>query len=245
MRFQRLTAALAAAAMFVASATPSQALDVSPMIAKLTPSGSGSSYRLTVRNSSASAATVEVEVYRMAVDETGARTLTPEDEDIAVFPLQSVIPANREQVVQVRYVGEATEEGRMYMVRIAQLPINMQTVTADGGAGADVKVAFTINTYAFVAPASARAAIEVSALSREDDGDIVLTARNTGTGFAYLREATYTLTSPDGDVVQVPAAGVDVGVVSVMPGGSTRQIRIPASLTGGASGDVSAAIALL
>lgn len=249
MAFRRITAVLAAVALFTASATPSHALDVSPMVAKLTPTGSGSSYRLTVRNTSATPATVEIEVYRMRVDETGARSLTPDDEAMAVFPVQSVIPPNRDQIVQVRYVGEAGGdsggEPAMYLVRVGQLPIVMQTTAADGGAGADVKVAFTINTYVFVAPATARASVEVTGLTRAPNGDILLATRNPGAGFAHLREARFTLTGADGRVHEVPAADVDVGEVSVLAGGATRQIRIPAALAAGVSGDVTAAIALL
>ena len=245
MRLHTMAAALAALVLSMGSAGDSLAMDVSPMVAKITPSGSGSSYRLTVRNDSAAAATVEIEVYRMQVDETGARSLTPEDNDVVVFPVQSVIPPNREQVVQVRYLGDASSEGRMYLVRAAQLPINMQTTTEGGGAGADIKVAFTINTSVFVAPANARAAVEVTSVSREANGDVLLSARNTGAGFAHLREARFTLTTSDGKVHEVPAANVDVGEVSVIAGGATRRIRIPAGLATAATGDVTASIALL
>lgn len=249
MALRRFTAALAALMLFTASATPSHALEVSPMVAKLTPTGAGSSYRLTVRNNSATPATVEIEVYRMRVDDKGARSLIPEDDAIVAFPVQSVIPPNRDQIVQVRYVGEpsggAGGEPGMYLVRVGQLPIVMQTTGADGEAGADVKVAFTINTYVFVAPANARASVEVTGLSRAPNGDILIAARNPGTGFAHLREARFTLTTADGHAHEVPAADVDVGEVSVMAGGASRTIRIPAALAAGAAGDVTAAIALL
>ena len=246
MALRRFTAALAALMLFTASATPSHALEVSPMVAKLTPTGAGSSYRLTVRNNSATPATVEIEVYRMRVDDSGARSLTPEDDAVAVFPVQSVIPANRDQIVQVRYVGDPSGgEPGMYLVRVGQLPVVMQTTAADGGAGADVKVAFTINTYVFVAPSNARASVEVTSLSRAPNGDILITARNPGTGFAHLREARFTLTTADGRAHEVPAADVDVGEVSVMAGGASRHMRIPAALAAGATGDVTAAIALL
>lgn len=155
-----LMAATALTTVLMAGSTsPAEAMDVSPMISKVTPSGSGASYRMTVRNDSATPATVEIETYRMQVDANGARSLVEDDKDITVFPVQSVIPANREQVIQVRYTGDATEEGRMYLVRAAQLPINMQTVPGDSGVGADIQVAFTINTYVFVAPPRARAEV--------------------------------------------------------------------------------------
>lgn len=224
---------------------PAYAMDISPMVSKITPTGSGASYRMTIRNTSATPATVEIEVYRMQVDEAGTRSLVEEDNDIVVFPVQSVIPANREQVVQVRYIGDAVEEGRMYLVRAAQLPINMPTTAADGGAGAVVQVAFTINTYVFVAPSKARGAIEVTGVTRAPNGDIILSTHNSGDGFAYLREARITLTTADGKTHDIAPADIDVGQVSVVAGGTTRQVRIPAALAAAATGDVTASIVLL
>lgn len=242
--FATLMAATALTTVLMAGATaPAKAMDVSPMISKITPSGNGSSYRMTVRNDSATPATVEIETYRMQVDDNGARSLVEDDKDITV--VQSVIPANREQVIQVRYTGDATEEGRMYLVRAAQLPINMQTTPSDGGVGADIQVAFTINTYVFVAPPRARAEVQVTAVSREPNGDVILTAHNSGTGFAYIRESRIILKTADGQSHEVPAAEVDVGQVSVIAGGATRQVKIPAALAASASGDLTASIVLL
>ncbi|WP_295166481.1 hypothetical protein [uncultured Brevundimonas sp.] len=244
--FATLMAATALTTVLTAGATsPAKAMDVSPMISKVTPSGSGASYRMTVRNDSATPATVEIETYRMQVDANGARSLVEDDKDITVFPVQSVIPANREQVIQVRYTGDATEEGRMYLVRAAQLPINMQTTPSDGGVGADIQVAFTINTYVFVAPPRARAEVQVTAVSRQPNGDVILTAHNSGTGFAYIRESRIILKTADGKMHEVPAAEVDVGEVSVIAGGATRQVKIPAALVASASGDLTASIVLL
>ncbi|WP_295206970.1 fimbria/pilus periplasmic chaperone [uncultured Brevundimonas sp.] len=244
--FATLLAATALTTVLMAGATsPAEAMDVSPMISKVTPSGSGSSYRMTVRNDSATPATVEIETYRMQVDANGARSLVEDDKDITVFPVQSVIPANREQVIQVRYTGDATEEGRMYLVRAAQLPINMQTMPGDSGVGADIQVAFTINTYVFVAPPRARAEVQVTAVSRQPNGDVILTAHNSGTGFAYIRESRIILKTADGKMHEVPAAEVDVGEVSVIAGGATRQVKIPAALVASVSGDLTASILLL
>lgn len=244
--FATLAAATALTTVLMAGATaPAKAMDVSPMISKITPSGNGASYRMTVRNDSATPATVEIETYRMQVGADGARSLVEDDKDITVFPVQSVIPANREQVIQVRYTGDATEEGRMYLVRAAQLPINMQTTPSDGGVGADIQVAVTINTYVFVAPPRARAEVQVTAVSRQPNGDVILTAHNSGTGFAYIRESRIILKTADGQSHEIPAAEVDVGQVSVIAGGATRQVKIPAALAASASGDLTASIVLL
>src|SRR5690606_6858425 len=166
--------------------------------------------------------------------------MLPTDHNTGDGPVRTVTRPNREQVVEVRYLGDSAPEGRMYLVRAAQLPIDMKAITGEDEAGADVKLAFTINTYVFVAPANARAAVEVSSVSRAANGDILLTARNTGDGFAHLREARFTLKTADGKAHEVPAADVDVGEVSVMAGGATRNMRIPAALAAGADGDVTA-----
>lgn len=238
-------ALLAATVLMTGVTAPAYAMDITPMVSKITPTGSGSSYRMTIRNTSAVPATVEIEVYRMQVDDKGERSLVAEDNDIVAFPVQSVIPANREQVVQIRYIGDPVEEGRMYLVRAAQLPINMPTTTAEGGAGADVQVAFTINTYVFVAPARSRGVIDVTSVTRAPNGDILLETRNTGNGFAYLREAKITLKTADGKTIDIAPADIDVGQVSAVSGGATRQVRIPAALAATAAGDVTASIVLL
>lgn len=121
----------------------------------------------------------------------------------------------------------------------------MPTTTAEGGAGADVQVAFTINTYVFVAPARSRGVIDVTSVTRAPNGDILLETRNTGNGFAYLREAKITLKTADGKTIDIAPADIDVGQVSAVSGGATRQVRIPAALAATAAGDVTASIVLL
>ena len=74
MRFQVVAASVLCLMMAMTAPSDTRAMDVSPMVAKITPSGSGSSYRLTVRNTATAPATVEIEVYRMQVDENGVRS---------------------------------------------------------------------------------------------------------------------------------------------------------------------------
>ena len=74
--------------------------------------------------------------------------------------------------------------------------------------------------------------------------NVLIVARNPGTGFALLRQAKYTLSSDDGQTVEVPAEDVVVGQVSTLPAGATRNIRIPAALAPGLGPNVTASIVL-
>lgn len=240
---RQLAAPVAAIATLLAWGV--QALDVAPMVARLTPSGPGSAYRLSIKNTSATPVTIEIGAFRMEVDVDGKRSLTEEINDIVAFPPQSIIPPNREQIIQVRYVGAADIPApRMYLIRAAQLPVDL---AADSSApvGAAVKVAFNINTHVFVSPPKASAVVVVSSAKRASNGDVLVVAQNTGSGIAYLREARYAVKDAAGREVDVPPGKVQLGQVSALPGGALRNMRIPADLLTGTTGEVSVTIQLL
>jgi hypothetical protein len=62
---------------------------------------------------------------------------------------------------------------------------------------------------------------------------------------AQLRRARYRLTNGDGDGVEVSPSQVVMGQVSALPGGSVRNLRIPAAAVPGGAGEISASIELL
>lgn len=243
MRFNRLIAVAAASVLCWASVQPAMAIDVNPMVKHITPTGTNSGYRLSVRNTDDQPITVEIQAFIMEVDENGRRSLSEEVDDLAIFPPQSVIPPNREQVVQVRYVGAPDVGPRMYLVRVAQLPI---TFASEEGSqsGAAIQVAFNVNTHVLLAPAGARPALHVLSTRTAENGDVLISAENRGDGFASLREARYVVTAAGGREVEVRAEDVDVGQVSTLPGGARRNIRIPAALVPGVGTDVTASIEL-
>lgn len=243
MRLHRFTTVLAASVLIWTGVPAAYAIDVTPMVQHITPTGAGSGYRLSIKNTEDQPVTVEIETFLMEVDEDGRRTLSGQVDDLAVFPPQSVIPPNREQVVQVRYVGAPDAGPRMYLVRIGQLPV---TFGSDAGSesGAAVQVAFNVNTHVLLAPSGARASLRIVATSTADNGDILVTAENQGTGFASLREARYTLTAADGRVVDIRPQDVVLGQISTLPGGARRQIRIPAALAPDMGAGVTASIEL-
>jgi fimbrial chaperone protein len=242
MAFKRFLTLAVLTVLYFTGLPSAHAIDVSPMVMRITPSGSNSSYRLSVRNTDDQPVTVELQVFRMEVDVNGNRTLTEELNDLAIFPPQSIIPPNREQVVQVRFVGQPDAIG-MYLVRVGQLPI---TFSSDGASprGAAVQVAFNVNTHVLVAPVDAKSDLNIASTRLEANGDLLIVAENRGAGFASLRQAKYTVTSADGRTKAIPPEAVRLGQVSILPGGATRNIHIPAALLTDLGADLSASVDL-
>ena len=243
MRIKNLTAMAVAAALLVMSA-PAQAIDVTPMVTRTTAQAAQAGYRLSVKNTSATPITVELTPFKMSVDENGKRTLVEEQNDLILFPPQSIIPPNREQVVQVRYVGEPQlNEARMYLIRAAQLPVPLAADSSQP-VGASVDIAFNVNTHLFISPEGAVASLTVVDSQRASNGDILMTVRNTGNGIAHLRTARYGAVGAGGARIDIDAAQVEVGEVSALAGGAVRHIRIPAALLSGVPSDAAISIEL-
>lgn len=243
MSWKHLVTIVAACALSWTYGPSARAIDVTPMVVRITPSGSNSSYRLSVKNTDDTPVTVELRAFRMEVDENGARTLTEEVNDLAIFPPQSIIPPNREQVVQVRYVGDPQAPARMYLVRIGQLPISFSSEGSQA-AGAAVQVVFNVNTHVLMAPAGAQPDLQIDSTRRESNGDLLIVVENRGAGFAQLRLARYLLTGTDGQTQEIPSASVQLGQVSTLPAGAKRNVRIPAALISSLGSDISASVVL-
>jgi fimbrial chaperone protein len=221
---------LAAVASTLLAPATATAIDVTPMVTRLTTDAAAAGYRLSIRNTSATPITVEITPFRMSLDANGGRELEEDQGDLLVFPPQSIIPPNREQVVQIRYVGDRTiETPRMYLIRAAQLPILLAEDQSQP-VGAEVQIAFNVNTHLFVSPPGAAADVVVSASERAPNGDMVLTLENRGTGIGHLRLARYAVTAPGGSPLAIDASKIDMGQVSALPAGASRQVRIPAEL---------------
>lgn len=243
MRIRILTA-IAVATTVLALSAPVEAIDVTPMVTRLTPQAAQAGYRLSVKNTEAMPITVELTAYRMSVDENGKRTLVDEQNDLILFPPQSIIPPNREQVVQIRYVGDAQlAEARMYLIRAAQLPVPL-AADASQPVGASVDIAFNVNTHLFIAPEGAAPNLTVAESQRAPNGDMLILLRNTGNGIAHLRAARYTAKGADGAPIQIDASKVQLGEVSALAGGASRRIRIPAALLSGVPADAAISIEL-
>lgn len=222
-----------------------QAHEVQPMIANVTPSGSGSNFRLMIRNTDAKPITLEISPLRVTVDDAGTAKRTPETADVILFPPQTIVNPGEEQAVQVRYVGDpAIKEGRVYAILVSQLPIDFSTIDNTDKSETKVKIGFDFVSHMVVQPASAVPHLNITNSRRLPNKDIAFDVANTGNGVALLRNAEWVLKSSTGQTLTLPADSVKFGKFgAILPGGS-RSMTIDAALAPGLTDDLSVAIAL-
>ena len=214
------------------------------MISTVTPSGSGASFRLMIRNTDAMPITLEIDPYRVTVDDQGNATRTPEDADIILFPPQTIVQPGGEQAIQVRYIGDpALTEGRLYAIVVGQLPVDFTKVTNNDSSETQVKIGFNFVSHMVVQPRTTRAELVISPATREANGDLKFEVSNTGAGVAMLRTADWTLSS-GGQTLAVPSDSIDFGAFGAMLPGGRRSMTIAAANAPGMTGNVTAAAIL-
>lgn len=215
------------------------------MIQTVTPSGSGANFRLMIRNTDAMPITLEINPYRVTVDDAGTATRTPEDADVILFPPQTIVQPGAEQAIQVRYVGEpSVTEGRIYAIVVSQLPVDFTKLANAGTSETQVKIGFDFVSHMVVQPATAHATLSISPVTRQANGDLSFEATNTGNGVALLRNAEWSLTPAGGQALVIPPDNVAFGKFgAILPGGK-RSMTITAANAPGMTGDVTAAITL-
>ncbi len=196
-----------------------QGYQIQPMLATIQPSGPDSRLTLLIKNTGEVPITLEILPFRATVDEAGMPKRSPEDDDLLVYPAQTAIPPNREQTVQIRYIGDAAfTDARMYGVRVAQLPVDFRTGAASeqANAQADVKMSFNFLSHIIVSPPSAKAEVSVEVLGRSVEGGLALRLHNPGAGIAVLNSARWTFTDAGGKSVELDTDHILLGDFSAL-----------------------------
>ncbi len=124
-RFSAL-AALAVSTALIPLAVPesAEAARVSPMVAEIVPSGTGSIVRIEVTNDEDRQIPFELIMHRGTISETGEVSLEPADDRFVVFPPQIAIGPRSQQVFRIQFLPDpdlATSE--IYYASISQLPV--------------------------------------------------------------------------------------------------------------------------
>lgn len=105
-------------------AQPVNAARVTPMVAEIEPSGSGSTLRLEVSNSEDRAIPFEITMHRGEISETGEVTLVPADDRFVVFPPQTVLQPQSQQVFRIQHIPDgSTDQSEIYYASVSQLPV--------------------------------------------------------------------------------------------------------------------------
>jgi len=110
--------------LLVAMSTIATASRVSPMIVELEPVGRESIARIDLVNDGLRDLPYEVQIMRGLITPEGQLQLTPADEDFVVFPAQTIVESNSQQVFRIQYVGEgALDKSEVFYMAIRQIPV--------------------------------------------------------------------------------------------------------------------------
>lgn len=225
-------ATLICAVLFGAAAL--HAYSVKPMIYSLSPTGSGSTTRLTVTNPRDGVLNVELEPYRVVADRLGKRTFQPAPDDFILFPPQSSILADHTQVFQVRYVGPAQlDAGRTYVLRVHQTnTIELAKPTGPANTETHLGLALNFNTTAIVQPPNyLPELVVVTDLARGADGLLHATIRNGGRGVADLSRIQWSIR--DGTQARpLPLDQINYGDAVFLDPGAERELSLAKQQTG-------------
>ena len=195
-------AAFAAPFLFWALGASAASLDVNPVRIDITRAARSAELRLT--NTANDELSVQIDVRAWSQD-GGADELVETQELLAVPPLVTIPPGER-QIVRIGHLGAPSPDlEKTFRVIVTELPPNAGTST-----GSALNMRLRLSIPVFVAPVSGTAGPEVvlAALER-GTGDAIITLRNTGKAHVKI------------DRVELRQRGE----WSVLPGEALSQIR--------------------
>ncbi len=229
--YKFLATALAVAAL-VAPVGPARSYDLQPIVLQLSPSGAGSSQTMVVTNTHEVPIAIEVHAFRRTQLPSGEDQLTPEDQDLLIYPPQMVIPPQASQSFKVQWVGDPTiDSERAYRIVTEQLPIKFEK-KVEGERTADLTVRYRYEAALYIVPKGATPSARLVSVERVtgDDGAplLELTIASEGTLRAILDQPTLDLAGASGGTVSLTGEAIKpLEGLNILPGVS-RKVRIPA-----------------
>ncbi|RIV78177.1 molecular chaperone [Pelagerythrobacter aerophilus] len=227
---KRLAALLTLAALIWSA--PAAAYDLRPIVVQLSPTGAGSGQTLVITNSHEVPIAIEVRAYRRQQMPNGEDTLTPEDEDLLIYPPQMVIPPRTSQSFKVQWVGDPAPARELaYRIVTEQLPIKL-TQEIEAGSNADITVRYRYEAALYVMPSNAEPAARLISITRVtgEDGSEQLELRiaSEGTMRAILETPRVTIRGASGESMVLSGEQVQpLDALNVLPG-AERVVRIAA-----------------
>lgn len=206
------------------------AAKVSPMIAELEPAGRNSVLRVTLTNDSDQDIPYEIVMLKGEITPDGELETTPADEQFIVFPAQTIVDAQSQQVFRVQYIGDPElVQSEVYYMGVRQVPVRTASTVAQ------VQLVVNFNVLINVVPRGSDAQPSVEAIvssTRGETAGIEFVAGNDGTRFynAGLSEWSISGTTIDGEEYSANytrgelTRAVGVGVVAP---GRVRNFFIP------------------
>lgn len=203
---------------------------VSPMILEVTPVGRGSIARLELTNDTDRDKPYEIRMMAAEISEDGELSLSPADEDFFIFPTQTIVEANSQQVFRIQYVGDPElAKSEIYYATVKQIPVGFD------GTGGQIEFVINYNVLVNVVPEGTvpEAAVDqVQITTLDEQTGFNVRVSNTGSRYFLAGQANWriTATAEDGtefsfnyrnnEMSQIIGAGV------VVPG-HARKFFVP------------------
>jgi fimbrial chaperone protein len=209
-----------------------QAMTVRPGSIDLSASGrNGDTSQIFVTNDASAAVPVEITAFRVDINETGERTLTPAEGKFQIFPQQAELKPGQTQSFRIRWAGgENLSVSETYHIFVNQVPVKLPEK------GIKLQVVFKYKVLVNVTPPDSKASIALVKAGIEKDGDgarrPTITVKNVGSAYGRFTDATLRLAA--GNWQQVVASDqlrTLIGNGVVQPGKS-RTFLLPIELPG-------------
>lgn len=224
LRIARRLAGLCLFASLALAVSALAGIRVQPMAYDLTPSGSGAQRDLRVENTGDSPTPVELTVERRQILPDGSEKRTPAEDDFLIFPPQGIIPAHGFQTFRVQYIGPIVDKTVLYVVTVAQLPVDVNS-----GQNTGVQFLLNLGTLAAVSPPHSEAKLVVANVRPSATANMLtITVRNDGDRYARLRSGQWKFSSRDGRHVTLEGEALAKALQQpLIEPGTTRIIDLP------------------
>ena len=188
---------------------------------------------ITVNNTRDQNLPVEIVMKRRVVHPDGRQEFIAAEEDFSVFPPLALIPGGQSQAIRISYIGDPSiSDSQAFIAEVQEVPVSEEGFTG-------VVFAYNFGVAIYVRADGARAAVELSAAERDDDG-IRFTVTNSGTDFAMLTDMSVRMSIAGQAVQLMPAQLAEMVENPIIPPHSSRDFHLP--LTGLPDGDLAMSI---
>ena len=177
--------------------------DFAPIIATLTPTGSGASASFIIQNADDTKLPVQVSLVHRDPDFEGKEDLkeTPDIDDLfQIYPAQIILAPKEKRTVRITWIGDPKPKRELAFRMIAEeLPIDLEENKTYSKPVAKVRIATKYVGSLYVGPAGARAQLMATAAPTEDkQPKLALEIQNLGTAHKVLANMQLKLTPSAG-----------------------------------------------
>jgi fimbrial chaperone protein len=203
------------------------ALGVEPLLIELSSGSAGRSAQFVVQSHEPGSTPIEIEVFRVELDEEGRQSVKPAPADFIVFPPARMLNPYGKQVFKIQWAGAPLTKSQTYVFEVKQLGVKMP------GDLSGISVTFNFAVYVNVAPPSGTRTLDVlssSVVTKDGKRFASLLLSNSGNVHARLSEASVVLRS--GSWSKAIGAGelqTAMGASLVQPG-KKRRFLLPFEL---------------